>query len=142
MSFNVLPTGPRATTLKVELDGNFFKRDPKKTVRGNIRDMLDKLAIEMEGEVRRQTESHAGQMPYSTGWTADHVKGFVTWGGNRWQFWAAVQAYTQGMDARDAIRTKAAAASVERRFHPYRSVKGGIYRSKAIFTANLTEGLE
>jgi hypothetical protein len=46
------------------------------------------------------------------------------------------------MDAAQAKRTMAAAASVERRFHPFRNVKSGVYRARAVLTANLTKGIE
>jgi hypothetical protein len=46
------------------------------------------------------------------------------------------------MDARDAIRTKAAASSVEGRFRPFRRVTSALRRSRAVLSANLTEGLE
>jgi hypothetical protein len=134
-------TGQTRTTAKVTLEGPFFRKDPGKTFRGNVRDMMDNLAVEMEREVRRQTDAHAGQMPNWTGWSADHVHGFTEWNID-WGTWAAVQAYTKGMSVKDAKRTKAAAATIERRWHPYRSVKSGIYRSRALITADLAKGLE
>lgn len=133
-----------AVTTKVELDGNFFRRDPGKTLRHNIRDMLDALSSEMEGIVRDEIAGHAGQMPGWTGHTLSTVKGYTTSAktGRRWGLWAAVGTVTAGMSAKDAIRTKAAAATIERRFHPFRRVKAGVYRSRAVITANLTKDLE
>jgi len=129
---------------KVELAGNFFTRDPGKTLRGNVRDMLDALAAWMEAEVRSEITGHAGAMLRYTGWSYDHTLGYTTSGktGKRWGTWAAVGAVTAGMGKQDAIRTKAAAASIEKRFHPYRRVKSGIYRSRPIIQANLARGLE
>jgi hypothetical protein len=43
------------------------------------------------------------------------------------------------MDRADAIRTKAAAASIERRWHPFRRVAAAGRRAAK---ANLTKGLE
>ena len=131
-----------SVTSKVQLEGDFFKRDPGKTFRANVRDMLDELASWMETEVRSDIASHAGSMPGYTGWSRDHTVGRTSWGGNRWGTWAAVEASTEGIATKQAIRTKAAAASIERRWHPYRNVKSGVYRSRPIITANLTEGLE
>ena len=133
-----------SVTSKVQLEGDFFKRDPGKTFRANVRDMLDELASWMEAEVRSDIASHAGSMPGYTGWSHGHTIGYTTSAktGKRWGTWAAVGAVTAGMSAKDAIRTKAAAATIERRWHPYRNVKSGVYRSRPIITANLTEGLE
>lgn len=132
-----------STTTKVTLEGNFFRRDPGKTLRANVRDMLDELAAWMEGEVQSQVSGHAGSMPAYTGWSRDHTVGRTeSLAGKRWGTWAVVSANTEGMSKADAIRTKAAAATIERRWHPYRAVKSGVYRSRPLLTANLTEGLE
>lgn len=131
-------------TTKVELSGDFFRRDPGKTLRANIRDMLDAVADWMEVEVQSEIRAHAASMPFYTGWSAEHTEGYTTSPrtGKRWGLWAAVGAVTAGMDRTNAIRTKAAAASIERRWHPYRRVKSGVYRSRPIITANLTKGIE
>lgn len=131
------------TATQVVLEGNFFKRDPGKTLRMNVRDMLDELAAWMEGEVGGAIASHAGDMPAYTGWTVRNTVGrTVSYSGKRWGTWAVVSANTDGMSREDAIRTKAAAATIERRWHPYRQVKSAVYRARPLLTANLTEGLE
>lgn len=137
------PDGPAITT-KVTLEGPFFTKDPGKTFYANLGDMLDKLAGEMEDQVRAQIGQHEGAMPFWTGWSRDHAIGYTTSAqtGKHWATWAAVGEVTAGMDAKHAIRTKAAAASIERRFHPYRNVKSGVYRARALITADLTRGLE
>ena len=135
--------GQTRTTAKVELSGPFFTKDPGKTFRGNVRDMMDKLAEAMEDEVRRQIVSHEGQMPNWTGWSASRVRGrtkSVT--GKRWGTTAVVSSYTADLNAKDAKRTKAAGVTIEARWHPYRSVKSGIYRSRPLLTADLAKGLE
>lgn len=132
-----------AITTKIELSGNFFKRDPGKTLRGNVREMLDALASEMERLVQADIASHAGAMPAYTGWTRAHTVGRTqSYSGKRWGTWAVVSANTQGMSKADAIRTKAAAATIEKRWHPYRRVKGAIYSSRALLRADLSKGLE
>ena len=82
-------------------------------------------------------------MHESTGWTREHVKGYSSnqKSGNRWQNWSAVGIPTVGMDAKQAIRTKAAGATIERRFHPFRRVKQGVYRARPLIRANLTKGM-
>lgn len=126
---------------KVALSGPFFTRDPGKTVRGNILDMMDALAYLTEGELRGLIASKP--MPRSTGWTAAHVVGRTrNLAGKRWQVTAVISTSTVGMDKHDAIRTKAAAAGMEKRYHPYRQVKNYISRSRAVLGANLVKGLE
>ena len=128
---------------KVELTGNYFTHDPGKTLYANIGTMLDGLADEMEGIVRSEIHAHGGEMPYSTGWTESHVLGYRTGQtGKHWAVWAAVGLPTTGMDAKTARRTKAAGASIEHRWHPWRRVKDGVYRAKALISANLTKNLE
>ena len=54
-----------SVTTKVELSGNFFVRDPSKTLYRNIGDMLEALAGEMEGIVRGASGTCS-----SSGWPA------------------------------------------------------------------------
>ena len=130
-------------TTKVTLDGNFFRHNPGKTFRQNVKDMLDELAPWMQSEVRGVIEAHAGSMPFYTGWSEERVEGRThSNAGKRWGTWAVVSSNTAGMSARDAIRTKAAAAGIERRWHPYRLVKSAVYRARPIIAADLSKGLE
>lgn len=127
----------------IDFDGPFFERDPGKTVRGNIRDMMDALASEGEGAVRRDIASHAGEMPRYSGWTHDHVIGRTeSYSGKRWGLTMVVSANTEGMDRGDAIRTKAAAATIEKRWRPFRRLTNQMRRSRSVLAANLTKGLE
>ena len=128
-----------AVTSRITFSGPFFTKDPRKTVRGNIRDMLDDLAAEMEQDVKGQIKGHAGQMPRYSGWTHDHVRGRTeSLSGKRWALSAVVSADSSGMDRSTAIRTKAAAATIERRWHPFRRTATAVRRIKA----DLAKGLE
>lgn len=142
----VLPENPHYVnvTTKIYLDGNFFTHDPGKTLYANIRDMLDALAGEMQKEVRGIIGGAAGSMPGYTGWSYQHTIGYTTSAmtGKHWATFAAVGAVTAGMSKKDAIRTKAAAATIEKRFHPYRRVKSAVYRMRPILTANLAKNLD
>jgi hypothetical protein len=133
-----------AVTAKVTLEGPFFTKNPGNTLYENLRDMLDKVAAELEGIVRRDMESNEAAMPFWTGWSRDHAIGYTTSGktGKRWATWAAVGSVTAGMSAKDARRTKAAAATIEHRFHPYRHAKDAAYRTRALISADLAKGLE
>ena len=135
---------PRSVTTTVTLEGNFFTHDPGKTLYANIGTMLDALAGDMEQAVRGEISAHAGSMPYYSGWSWAHTEGYTTSPktGKHWALWAAVAAVTQGMSTPDAKRTKAAAATIEKRWHPYRKVKSAVYRSRALISADLAKGLE
>lgn len=134
--------GVRVTS-EVELSGPFFRRDPGKTLRGNVRDLMDALADSMESDVRSEISAHASSMPGYSGWTWAHTIGrTVSRTGKRWGTWARVSAYTENLDAKDAKRTKAAAATIEARWHPWRKAKSNVYRARALLRADLTKGLD
>lgn len=129
--------------VRVDFSGPFFERDPEKTIRENVRRMLDNLAAEGERDVQGQIASRAAAMPRYTGWTHDHVVGRVSsLGGKRWALNAVVSANTSGMGATQAIRTQAAASTIERRWHPFRRTASAMRRARAVLSANLSEGLE
>lgn len=132
------------TQTRIELEGPFFTHVPGDTLYKNIGHMLDALSEEMESAVRGEISAHAGSMPRYTGWSWAHTLGYTTSPktGKHWATWAAVGAVTAGMDATDARRTKAAAASIEARWHPYRRVKSAVYRMRALLSADLTKGLD
>src|SRR5688572_20057743 len=131
-----------AKALRVDFKGPFFTRDPRKTFRANIRDFMDAVANEGERDVRQQIEARASAMPNYTGHTAAHVRGrTANLSGKRWQVTAVVGMDTRGMSRAQAIRTQAAASSVEGRFHPFRRTTAAIKRGRAVQMANLTKGL-
>lgn len=129
---------------KVELSGPFFTKDPKATVQKNVMDFLDKLAEYGEAKVRGLIAAKSGRMPNYTGWTHDHIIGRtraeMARGGKRWVSTAVVSANTDGMSRKDAIRTKAAGASIEGRFRPFRSATYAM--AARARTVDLTKGLE
>lgn len=124
----------------VTLSGPFFSNDPKRLFDDNVVDMLEGVAAEQEREVRAQIASHAGQMPHYTGWSAEHVVGRVeSLQGHQWHRHAVVSESIEGMSRKAAIRTRAAAAGIEGRWHPYRRVASATRR--AIRDADLTKGM-
>ncbi len=134
--------GPARSTKSVAFSGPFFTKDPVKTFRQNVRSLMDAVATEGESAVRSEIESHAGQMRRYTGHTARSVRGRTSsLSGKRWQVSAVVSTDTGGMDRTEAIRTKAAGASIERRWHPFRRVASALRRSKAAISADLTKGM-
>ena len=129
---------------KVDLSGPFFERNPKATVQKNVMDFLDKLAEYGQARVQKAIEGKRGKMPYSKGWTRDHVVGRtraeLARGGKRWVTTAVVSANTDGMTRKDAIRTLAAASSIEGRWRPFKSAAFAMAaKSRGV---DLTRGLE
>lgn len=132
-----MPNPPRAVT-KVQLTGPFFRLDPGKVVGKNIELLLGDFAREMESEVERQIGARSGQMPFYTGHTASTIRGRVeALSGKDWRRHAVVSANTAGMGRAEAIRTKAAAASIEARWHPFSRVA----RAARKISRDLTKGL-
>jgi hypothetical protein len=139
--------GQVEVTSHFDLEGPFFTKDVRKTVIENIGDMLDRAAEAMEQDVRDSIAGHAGSMPYYDGWSWARTIGRRKSGrGKEWWYHAVVSANTEGgdprvgkLDKRDAIRTKAAAVTIEKRWHPYRKASSAARR--AIKTLDLTKGL-
>lgn len=126
------------TTMKVTLDGRVF-RDPSGVIGRNIEDMLADVAGEMEREVKSQIRQRAGSMHHYTGATTGSVVGRVESVAHRkWHRHAVVSAYTGGQVRLGAIRTKAAAATIEARWHPFKKVGAA---SRKILR-NMAKGLE
>jgi hypothetical protein len=129
---------------EVELSGPFFTRDPGKTIAQNVMDFEDTIAAYGQEKVRSAIVTRAGSMARWTGWTRDHVIGRtraeMSRGGRRWRTVAIVSANTDGMSRADAIRTKAAASSIERRWHPFR--RASFAMRAQVSRANFTKGIE
>lgn len=127
-------------TLQITLEGPFFERDPGKTFRRNVRDLMAAVGDEAEASIRTDIEGRS--MRYSTGHTARQLRGRTeSLIGRKWETTAVISMDTRGMSRRDAIRTRAAASSIEGRWRPFRRTTGAIRRARAVLSANLTKGL-
>jgi len=131
-------------TFQVKLEGPFFTRDPRKTVRQNIRVFMDELAAHGEAKGRGLADAPAGQMPRWTGRTRNRIKGRtraeMRRGGKHWALTAVVSANTEGLSRTEAISVKAAGSRMEKRF---RIFKGVLYSMRArIRSIDFTKGLE
>ena len=130
-------------TLRVRFSGPFFKGDPKKTFRRNIADLMERVAAEGERDVKAQISTARRQMRFSRGRTLRSVRGRVhSLAGRRWEVSAVVSADTSGMTRREAIATKAAASSIEERFHPFRRTTTRLNRARREIVGNLFKDLE
>lgn len=120
--------------VSVDLEGPFFQKDPGKTILGNVRALMGAMADWSDAKVSTEIAAHASEMPFYTGWTVAHTVG-RTVGNQPWSTWMRVS--TAG-----DVRTQAAAATIERRWHPYRSARRAVYHARPLITADLTKGLE
>lgn len=128
--------------VKVDLDGPFFRRDPRKTFRKNVREFMDEVAGLGEETVKGALRAgESGRQPLRA-ITPERVSGHVrgrtsSLTGKRWALTAVVSVDTSGRDRRQAIAIKAAAASIERRTGVFRKSTSAIRRAKT----NLLKGL-
>lgn len=125
----------RLNKLEVDLTGPFFQRDPRKTVRGNIRQMLEGVAEEGERTVKSAS-------PVLTGAFRAGVKGRVrSLGGKRWELTAVVsQTHVYPWSGGGSKQYRGGKA--EARYQPFKRTANALRRSRAVLAANLTEGLE
>lgn len=135
---------------KFNLTGPLFERDPTKTVRANIRDMLEEVAAEGERVVRANS-------PVLTGAFQRGVVGRVeSMSGKRWALHAVISeqhVYPWGSrrgatirSGRKAVATSSSAqyrgGKLERRLHMFANANRGLQSSRAAIGANLSKGLE
>ena len=129
---------------RVELDGPFFTRDVRRTVRQNITEFEEAIAAYGQERARGALAGKRGAIPRWTGWTHGRIIGRtqaeMRRGGKAWQVTAVVSANTDQLGRREAIRTKAAASSIEGRFGIFRRTTFAI-RAK-MRSVNLTKDLE
>jgi hypothetical protein len=140
-------------TTDVTLSGPFFTRDPGKTVRANVRDLMDAVAEQGDRDVESVIDAHVSPSPF-------YVRGRTSsLSGRRWGTWARISPDTSGLSAQAAIRLMAILAGrhdgvgsdgqdrgttlgIEKQWHPFRTAKSNVYRARALLTADLTKGLE
>jgi hypothetical protein len=122
----------------ITFSGPFFRFEPGDVVRSNIRQMLNQMADEGEREV--QAAIATAPLRHPTGWTRSHVMGRTkALAGKPWAVTAVVGMNPMGLDAKKAIRTQAAGATVERLYHPFRRVTAAL---KRFMRADLTKGMQ
>lgn len=128
--------------VRIDFSGPFFEGDPAKTFRANIRDFMDVVVEKGEEDVRRQIEHNRDRMPHYTGHTAARVRGRTkNLAGRRWATTGVVSMDTREMSRTEAIRTQAAASSIEGRFHPFRRTTAAIKRGRKVAMERLLKGL-
>lgn len=133
------------TTIK--MDGPFFRKDPAKTFRQNVRAMMDAIAEEGEKDVRAQLEAgNARRAPIrrlGESHTSDHTFGRTTsLSGRRWAVTAVVSAHRPGLTRAESISLRAAASRVESVGHPFRKTKNRLGRTRKTNMSELLRDIE
>jgi hypothetical protein len=135
----------RAFVTTIDLSGPFFRANPSKTFRQNIRVLMERLEEEGAADVRAQLEqSNAGRQPIRRlgDHTSDHVRGRVSsLSGKHWEVTAIVSVNNAGFSKAEGVSLMAAAASVERRTHAFRRTAGRLKRSRKLNAAELLKGI-
>jgi hypothetical protein len=123
----------------VDMTGPFFRRDPVKTWRDNVKDFMDEVAALGEAEVKAQLRQGEGiRAPLSVGGrVSNYVVGRTSsLSGKRWAVTAVVSPRPSG-SRREAIAVMAAASEIEAREHVFRTASARLKRAKT----NLLKGL-
>lgn len=138
-----MPT-PKIT---LDLEGPFFQKDPAKTFRQNARRMVQEIADEGADKIRSIfAAGEGGRLPVFR-LAPEHVAAYIVGrarsvAGKQWALTSVVSVNSSGLSRADAISLMAAGSVVERQTHGFRAFKNAVYSSRAVLTANLTEGLE
>lgn len=128
-------------TTTITTDGPFFRRDPAKTFRQNVRTLMDAVVAEGERDIRAQLRAgEATRKPMrgiSPERVSEHVKGRTSnLAGRRWAVSGIVSVNNRGFTPKQGITLMAAASRLEQRTHAFRRTTTRIRRTRA---ANLDE---
>jgi hypothetical protein len=132
----------------ISYDGAFFRKDPGKTFRQNIRVLMAAVAEEGRKDVQAQLDAgEASREPVSSGVqparVSDHVVGRVkSLTGRQWAVTANVSVLNQNMTPKQARALMAAAASLEKRNHAFRRTATRLRKARALNTVELLKGIK
>jgi hypothetical protein len=137
---------PRVVTT-IELSGPFFRRDPRKTFRQNVREMMAAVAVEAEQDVRAKMRAGEASRRPMRGIAPNRVSRWVVGrvrsrAGRKWEVTAVVSVNNSGLTKRQGITLMAAAARVEMRTKAFRRMTARMRRARAINQAELLKGLQ
>lgn len=138
---------PSKLTGALHESGPFFRLDPVKTFRENVRLMMEAVAREGASDVQqrmRADEPKRYRIRRGGGRVSDHVQGRVhSLGGHAWRVTAVVS--VNAVDAVDEAHGKsimAAASTVEGESHPFRRMTASMRNARAVATADMAKGLD
>lgn len=132
-------------TTTIDLSGPFFRSDPRRTFRQNIRVLMARVAEEGEADVKAQLRQGEGARApiFALGdRVSDHAIGRVTsLVGKRWAVSAVISVNNSGFTKKQGISLMAAASSVEKRTHAFRRTTTRLRKARAVNAAELLRGI-
>lgn len=129
---------------RIRRDGPFFRSDPARTFRANVRSLLEALVAEGTADVVAQLRAgEAGRAEISTGGrVADQVIGRVSsLAGRPWSTWGVVGVVPDVVDLKDVIATRAAEAELERETGAFARTTRRLRAARAANVRELLRGL-
>lgn len=129
----------------IKVDGPFFTKDPSKTFRTNVHEMMLAVAREGARDVMGQiaTGNHNRAPIAQIGdHVSDHVAGEMRSAPTGPGYSAVVFVRNRGYTAKEAISMMAAAAFVEKHTHAFRKTAGRIRRARGVNLGELFKGLD
>lgn len=119
----------------LEKNGPFFRKDPQKTFRKNVRDFLDEVAELGEAEVQAAMRAGQGNRREMRGIKPARVSGHVrgrtsSLSGKRWALTAVVSINNSGLSKRQGITLMAAGAEIEKREHVFRRTTARLRKAR------------
>ena len=131
----------------IDMSGPFFKHDPGKTFRQNIRVLMDALSEEGESDVKAQLKAGEGDRyrisnAVKPSRVSGHVVGRTTnLRGKPWEVTAVVSVQNAGFTKKQAVSLMAAASWVESQTHAFRKTTNRLRRARKINAAELLKGI-
>ena len=137
----------KRTVTSIHYDGPFFRKDPGKTFRQNVRVMMRALSEEGQQDVQTQLRHNEGRrapiarLKYEPR-VSQHVVGRVkSLKGKVWAVTAVVSVNNRGFSKAQGISLMAAAANTERQTHAFRRTTSRLRKAKKVNAAELLKGL-
>jgi hypothetical protein len=137
----------RRSVTTINKSGPFFKYQPGKTFRQNIRVLTKAIAAEGESDVKAQLRAgESGRLPLGGGIRPGRVSGHVvgrtsSLRGKPWEVTAVISVNNSGFSQKQGIKLMAAASWLESQGHEFRKTKNRIGRMRKINAAELLKGI-
>lgn len=126
----------------IDYTGPFFEKDPTKTLRQNVRIMLEAMAREGESDVRAQIPSKSGDTAAGIHGRVKNLEGkpwAVTMVVSQQRVFPWKKRGARGFVGRGEAEYRG--GKLEAKLHMFRRTSGRLSRSRAVNMAELTKGL-
>lgn len=134
-------------TTTIDLSGPLFAKDPAKTFRQNVRDLMDAVVEQGERDVVAQLRAGEAARRPMRGISPDRVSGHVrgrtsNLAGRRWAVSGVVSVNNRGFSPKQGITLMAAAARLEQKTHAFRKTTARLRRARGVNLDELLKGLD